>query len=235
MQSLSTPETPPEVSTPIPKARVSTEPDFNSPPRPIAEFVGLPDFPRCAVGAYVDIGGFAGIVADIVNNSIKVRSPEGISQSFNFNRLRMLYGPPPAKVEPLVASPEPERPRERPQSFEQQSERPTERATERVPERIVERPSERFERVVKKEEPAPRPVPRREVVSEPDFSQPVKLINVLAGRADFPKCALGEHVEIVGYSGVVVEIVNQSLKVLSIEGTTRSYNAQALKKLHGGG
>ena len=230
MQSLSTSETPPAVSTPIPKPPVSTEPDFSGTPRPIAEFVGLPDFPRCTVGAYVDIGGFAGIVADIVNNSIKVRSPEGISQSFNFNRLRMLYGPPPAKVEPLVATPEPERPRERPQ--------PVERPTERVAERATERPSERgerFERVVEKEEPAPRPVPRREVVAEPDFSQPVKLISVLAGRADFPKCALGEHVEIVGYSGVVVEIVNQSLKVLSLEGTTRSYNAMALKKLHGGG
>lgn len=234
MQSLSTSETPPAVSTPIPKPPVSTEPDFSGTPRPIAEFVGLPDFPRCTVGAYVDIGGFAGIVADIVNNSIKVRSPEGISQSFNFNRLRMLYGPPAPKVEPLVASPEPERPRERPQPVERQIERPTERVAERTTERPGER-VERVERVVKKEEPAQRPVPRREVVAEPDFSQPVKLISVLAGRADFPKCALGEHVEIVGYSGVVVEIVNQSLKVLSLEGATRSYNAMALKKLHGGG
>lgn len=228
MQSLSTSETPPAVSTPIPKPPVSTEPDFSGTPKPIADFAGLPDFPRCAVGAYVDIGGFAGIVADIVNNSIKVRSPEGISQSFNFNRLRMLYGPPAPKVEALVAGPEPERPRERPLPVERPAERPSEPVIERVPERVPERASG-------KEEPAPRPVPRREVVAEPDFSQPVKLIRELAGRADFPKCALGGHVEIVGYSGVVVEIVNQSLKVLSLEGTTRSYNAMALKKLHGGG
>ena len=221
MQSLSTPETPPAVSTPQPKPPVSTEPDFSGTPRPIAEFVGLPDFPRCAVGAYVDIGGFAGIVADIVNNSIKVRSPEGISQSFNFNRLRMLYGPPAPKVEPLVVAPEPERPRERPQP---------------VVEHAVEPRSERpVERVVEKAEPAPRPVPKREVIHDPDFSKPVKLISEIAGRADFPRCALGEHVEIVGYTGVVVEIVNQSLKVFAIEGTTRSYNAMALKKLHGGG
>lgn len=216
MQSPRTTEPPPEVSAPIPIPTVSTEPDFSATPKPIADFAGLPDFPRCAVGAYVDIGGFAGIVADIVNNSIKVRSPEGISQSFNFNRLRMLYGPAAPKMEPLVASPEPERPPERPRAVE----------------RVIERP---VERVVKKEEPAPRPVPKREIIEEPDFSQPVKLIRDLACRADFPKCALGEHVEIVGYTGVVIEIVNQSLKVLSLEGATRSYNAMALKKLHGGG
>jgi hypothetical protein len=43
---------------------------------------------------------------------------------------------------------------------------------------------------------------------------------------------LGEHVEIGDYTGVVVQIVNRSLKVRSRAETTRSYNADALKKLY---
>ena len=49
----------------------------------------------------------------------------------------------------------------------------------------------------------------------------------------FPKCAFGEYVDIRGYAGVVVEIVNQSLKVRSPEGSIRSYNATGLRKLFG--
>jgi hypothetical protein len=52
--------------------------------------------------------------------------------------------------------------------------------------------------------------------------------------ADFPKCAWGAHVALGGYTGVVVEIVVQSLKVLSPEGDLRSYNAGVLLKLHAG-
>ena len=54
-----------------------------------------------------------------------------------------------------------------------------------------------------------------------------------AGRADFPKCTFGEHIDVVGYTGVVVEIVKKSLKVLSAEGDMRSYNADVLRKLYG--
>ena len=56
-----------------------------------------------------------------------------------------------------------------------------------------------------------------------------------AGKPDFPKCAYGKHVDILGYTGVVVEIVQGSLKIQSATGTTRSYNSEVLKKLYGKG
>jgi hypothetical protein len=62
-------------------------------PTPIAEFAGLADFPECALGQLIDIGGFSGVLVNIVNQSIKVRSAEGRTQSFNTYRLRVLYGP----------------------------------------------------------------------------------------------------------------------------------------------
>jgi len=62
-------------------------------PTPIEELAGLPDFPQCALGQLIEIRGYVGVVADIVHNSIKVRSPEGTTQSFNFHRLRTLYAP----------------------------------------------------------------------------------------------------------------------------------------------
>lgn len=204
MSSLTTPESPAENTRPAQDPGVQSGPDFSASPRPIAEFASQPDFPRCALGAYVDIGGYAGVVADIVNNSIKVRAPDGISQSFNFHRLRTIYGPPAPRPEPLPADPTPEPPRER---------RPAEGAPP----------------------PAARSAPKREIITDPDFCQPVKPIRELAGRPDFPKCAYGLHVEIAGYTGVVVELVNQSLKVLSPDGVTRSFNGPALRKLHGGG
>ena len=40
-------------------------------------------------------------------------------------------------------------------------------------------------------------------------------------------------IEINGYTGVVVEIINGSLKIRSQEEVTRSYNAAVLKKLYG--
>jgi hypothetical protein len=36
-----------------------------------------------------------------------------------------------------------------------------------------------------------------------------------------------------GFTGVMVELVNRSLKVRSHEGSTRSYNADGLRKLYG--
>jgi hypothetical protein len=166
--------------------------------RPIAELLEHPDFPKCAVGECVDIGGYVGIVVNVVGQSLKVRSPEGITKSFNAGGLRKLYGP-----------------RTRPGPFEEleikaSSERPTAPPAE-----------------------TPPPAPKREVIADPDFAKPVKNIVDLVGRADYPKCTYGEHVAIGEYVGVVVEIVNRSLKVRSSAETTRSYNADALRKLYG--
>jgi hypothetical protein len=43
---------------------------------------------------------------------------------------------------------------------------------------------------------------------------------------------LGRHVDVSGFKGVVVEILKQSLKVRSVEGLSRSYNAPLLQQLH---
>jgi len=85
--------------------------------KPISELVADPDFPGSAVGKGVDIKGFTGVVVEIVRNSIKVRSAEGNTVSYNFNTLRRLYGPRlepeeaparPAPPSPPVSKPEPE-------------------------------------------------------------------------------------------------------------------------------
>jgi hypothetical protein len=81
---------------------INPEPEL--PVRPISELVADPEFPSSAVGARVDIKGFIGVVAGVVNNSIKVRSAEGNTVSYNFHALRRLYGPRIAS-EPALASP----------------------------------------------------------------------------------------------------------------------------------
>jgi len=80
----------------------SPAPDL--PVKPISELVADPEFPTSAVGARVNIKGFIGVVAGVVNNSIKVRSAEGNTVSYNFHALRRLYGPP-KPPEPAPASP----------------------------------------------------------------------------------------------------------------------------------
>jgi hypothetical protein len=176
-------------------------------PRPISELIPAPDFPRSALGELVDIGGYVGVVVDLVNQSLKVRSSEGVTKSFNAGGLRKLYGPriipdPIPEPAPTVSA---ERPRE-------------------IPKRPVASPSPPS---------PPPPPPKRELVLEPDFTKPVKNISAYVTRPDYPRCMLGEHVEIAGYSGVVVELVNRSLKVRSRAEITRSYNADALRKLYG--
>jgi hypothetical protein len=79
------------------------------------------------------------------------------------------------------------------------------------------------------------PAPKRELITDPNFDQPIKGIREFTSRPDYPKCTLGAHVEINGYTGVVVEIVNRSLKVRSPQEITRSYNADVLRKLYGTG
>jgi hypothetical protein len=176
-----------------------TEPNFSGTPQPISEFTSRPDFPECARGAYVDIRGFAGVVVDIVNQSIKVRSPDGITQSFNANRLKTIYAPP-DHSEPMPMTMDVERPKP-------------------VAEPARPKPAE----------------PPRVYIADPDFTAPALPINDYACRSDFPKCAYGKHVDILGYTGVVVEIVKGSLKIQSSMGITRSYNSDVLKKLYGKG
>lgn len=74
------------------------------PTKPISELVADPDFPNSAVGQKVDIKGYTGVIVAIVHNSIKVRSAEGNTVSYNFHTLRRLYGPR-LEVEPLVETP----------------------------------------------------------------------------------------------------------------------------------
>src|SRR5215467_11303803 len=81
-----------------------TDANAEIPIKTISELVAAPEFPNSALGARVDIKGFIGVVVGVVNNSIKVRSEEGNTVSYNFHALRRLYGPhlPP---EPAPANP----------------------------------------------------------------------------------------------------------------------------------
>jgi hypothetical protein len=199
MQLPTTPGEPFE--TPIPRGErdAITEPKIEGQSKSIVELAGHPDFPKCALGVLVDIGGYTGVVVEIVKQSIKVRSPEGSIQSFNFNWLRKLYGP---MIQPAASA--------------------SEMSTREEPLAPVE----------KKAEPLSL-APRRDVITEPNFDREVKGISLFASHSNFPKCAFGEFVDIGGYTGVVVEIVNRSLKVRSPEGILRSYNADVLRKLYG--
>ncbi len=199
MQSPETPNSNPEDSRPTPK--VITEPDFSGTPQPIGQWTERADFPQCALGAFVSIHGFAGVVVEIVNQSIKVRSADGITQRFNAYRLKTLFAPP-DRSKPAPPS-----------------------VSVNVPVPVTEsRPAE--------EEPEPiEPVRKR--ITNPDFSQPVRAIRTYATQPDFPECALGKHVDIPGFAGVVVEIVKGSLRVQAQDGITRNYNGEALKKLYG--
>ena len=176
MQSPMTSDPSDAATPPAPTGKEITEPDFSGTPQPIEVFSNRPNFPHCALGAYVDISGFAGVVVEIVKDSIKVRSPEGLTQRFNANRLKTLHAPP-DRSEPA----------------------PMMRAGD-----------------------SPKPAaPPRVYIAEPDFTAPVRSINDYAARPDFPQCVYGKHVDIAGYVGVVVEIVNGSLKIQSQAGSTR--------------
>lgn len=194
-------------------APVPGEPDFSRAVRPIRDFVGRADFPECILGEYVDISGYEGVVVAIVKHSIKVKPPEGLTQSFNVNRLRTLFVPPvPIEAQPSAPA----------RAVDAESS-PRATARRRQDPELDAAPSVQI---------APAPV--REVIEEPDFTKPVVQIRDLVGREDFPKCAFGEQVEINGFTGVVVEIVKQSLRVRSSDGYLQSFNGPILKKLHGG-
>jgi len=175
---------------------MTSEPDFSGPPQPIDDLAGRADFPQCALGAYIDIQGFAGVVVEIVKDSIRVRPPQGMTQRFNANRLKTLYAPP-VRPEPAAGMDHAE--------------------NEATPEPGLTKVS-----------PSPR-----EYIADPDFTAQIRPINDYADQPDFPRCIYGKHVDIQGYTGVVVEFVKGSLKIQSPAGITRSYNADALRKLYG--
>ncbi len=190
-----------EATPPTSKRPVITAPDFSGTPQPIRELAGREDFPHCAYGVYIDIQGFAGVVVEIIAQSIKVRPSEGMTQRFNVNRLKVLFAPE-VRPEPVAVA-----------------------VTARADDRPVA-----IRRGTVEERPAR---PERTYVSDPDFTASILPINAYAGQPDFPKCAYGKHVEIEGYTGVVVEFVKSSLKIRSAAGTTRSYNAEVLRKNYG--
>ena len=80
--------------------------------------------------------------------------------------------------------------------------------------------------------PAAPPV-KRDIVTNPNFDAPVKPIEKFVDRPDYPKCVFGENLDLRGFTGVVIEIVNGSLKVRSRAGSTHSYNAAGLRRLYG--
>ena len=82
------------------------------------------------------------------------------------------------------------------------------------------------------EEPVPVPPAVPQQIENPNFDQEVKLISHFVSLSDFPECTLGQQVEIRGYQGVVVQIVDHSLIVRTRDGTSRRYNADVLRKLH---
>ena len=111
MQSPEIPDSETEATPSAPGPKVITEPDFSGTAQPISQWTELPDFPQCALGAYVSIHGFEGVVVEIVKQSIKVLAPDGTLQRFNAYRLKTLFAPPdrtkPAPEPPPEARPEP--------------------------------------------------------------------------------------------------------------------------------
>ncbi len=172
-------------------------PNFDRPAKDIAEFVNLPEFPQNTLGEFVEIRGYAGVVIEIVKQSLKVKSPDGITMSYNMHGLKKIYG---------KSAPPPEPP-------------PSEPAPAAAP---------AISSFTQTATPWSKPAT---VITEPNFDQPIKAMRVFAGRRDFPDCALGEYVDIRGYAGVVVSIVDATLEVKAPDGNTRSYGAVGLRKL----
>lgn len=187
---------------------------------PIGELVVREDYPQCMVGQTVEIRGIVGRVTQLAGQSLKIRQAEGRMQSFNVHVLRKLYSPP-VRYEPgAIANAPTARSHSIPSDTLEPSQAP---APEPEPEPQAE------------PEPGPEPeTPTRLEVAKPDFSAPLVSIVTLLQRSDFPRGVLGVHVDIGGFTGVVVEVMNQSLRVLSPEGQRRKYNGPALRKLYGG-
>jgi hypothetical protein len=207
------------VST-TPEGKPAIQPDFSTPAVPIGQFTERPDWPQCVLGLHVSIHGFEGVVIEVINHSIRVISAERITQRFNASRLKTLFAPmdrsrpeppPVAEGRNPAAVPEPAATAERPASAPS----PARRSMAPAP------------------TPIAPPQPATERITHPDFSAPVRAIRTYAGERDFPGCALGKHVDIRGYSGVVVEIEGGALKVQAPDGTFRSFVASNLRKVYG--
>lgn len=177
-------------------------PNAELPIRPISDLVADPNFPQSALGQTVNVKGYIGVVAEVVKNSIKVRSAEGTSVSYNFHTLRKLYGPR-VEPEPLPASASP------------------------TPAKTIASDSSEAS-----EAPEAPPPPPRKIIENPNFDAPLVPIETLVQRSDFPACAFGAHIDLHNATGVVVELVNRSLKVRTPDGFTRSYNADGLRRLY---
>ena len=80
------------VAEPQAKRHVITQPDFHSPLVPIETLVHRNDFPACTFGVFVDLHGFTGVVVELVGRSLKIRSPDGSTRSYNGDGLRKIYG-----------------------------------------------------------------------------------------------------------------------------------------------
>ena len=93
--SEAAPEPPPQTTSPAAKPQakrdVVLEPNFNSPLVPIELLVHRPDFPKCALGVFIDLHGYTGVVVELVGVSLKVRSREGPTRSYNADGLRKIY------------------------------------------------------------------------------------------------------------------------------------------------
>ena len=83
----SSPATEPEA-----ERQIILEPDFNAPLVLIESMVKRPDFPSCAFGVFMDFHGYTGVVVELVGRSLKVRSREGATRSYNADGLRKIYG-----------------------------------------------------------------------------------------------------------------------------------------------
>jgi len=87
-------QAPPSSLVPQPQAKreVLLKPNFRSPLVPIESLVHRPDYPGCALGVFIDLHGFTGVVVELVGRSLKVRSREGSTRSYNGDGLRKIYG-----------------------------------------------------------------------------------------------------------------------------------------------
>lgn len=241
--SSTAPDPSSEAPTPAPGSSplIPTPESFARPATPMADFASREDFPACTLGQHVDLGGFTGVVVQIVRQSLKVASPDGAVQSFNIVRLRRLHAPaprPPVEApEPVAVAPAPDGDPEAdpdadsaPESSDSapaQSRRIT--SVNTGPRTVIRR------RPKAADAPPTPPVPvvRRRLTDEPDFTGAVQPVGAFAGRPDFPDCAMGLHLDIAGYVGVMVEIVDHSVKVAAEDGNVRRYNVQVLRKLYG--
>src|SRR5436190_9229103 len=70
-------------------------------------------------------------------------------------------------------------------------------------------------------------------IIEVNRDKPLKPIAELVSRPDFPESAVGEFVDIGGYTGEVVGIVHNAIRVKAPEGATRGFNIHVLRKLYG--